>query len=165
MFETTRAGGQVTMTCAYIARGSKSKNVEEKLIESRALPRTERNVNRLSSKVGSYLAFDVYFLKGSSPESLEMGCSFPNFHAELIAVFGFDYVLCTMRFEEITTCLIVIETKFISEKAQCYMGISSGNIGKSAQALAFDEHVHQVAAHVLCLKIESEELVVVAKRQ
>lgn len=47
-----------------------------------------------------------------------MGRGFSNLHAELVVVFCFNNVLCTVRLEKFTACFIVVEAKFISEEAE-----------------------------------------------
>lgn len=71
------------------------------------------------------LAFDVYFFESTGTQMLKMSGGFANFHAELVAFFGVDYMLCTMGLEEFTTCLIIIEAKFVSEETQRNLRIST----------------------------------------
>jgi hypothetical protein len=71
--------------------------------------------------VFSYLAFDVYFPKGSGTKALEKRCSLPNLHSIGL---GLDDVLRTVGLEEFTTDVIVVEAKLVSEEAERNVSIS-----------------------------------------
>jgi len=133
----------------------------------------------------SYLALDVYFAECSSTKLLEPGCGLAELHSELVTAFLvrflLDEVLGAMRIEEFTTRFVVIECELIGQESKgdiyvastCQRGrgvlvsvhVRSGHVSESSESLTLDEHVHQVTAHVLCLEVQSEELVVVAECQ
>jgi hypothetical protein len=76
----------------------------------------------------SYLTLDIYFVKRGSTKVLEKCSGVANLHAEMcdivLVAFLFDYVLCAMRLEELTTCFIVFEAKLVSEETKGNISIS-----------------------------------------
>jgi hypothetical protein len=67
------------------------------------------------------LALDVYFPEGSSTKALEKSGSFSNLDSVGL---GLDSILHTVRLEEFTTDVIVVEAKLVSEEAKRNVSIS-----------------------------------------
>jgi hypothetical protein len=71
------------------------------------------------------LALNVYFAECGGTEAFELCCGFSDSDAILTVAFIFNDVLRTVRFEEFTAYLIVVETKFVSEETECDIYVSA----------------------------------------
>lgn len=71
------------------------------------------------------MALDVYFAECGGTQAFELRCGFSDPDTILTIAFVFNDVLCTVGFEEFTAYLIVVETKFVSEEAECDIYIST----------------------------------------
>jgi hypothetical protein len=67
------------------------------------------------------LALDVYFPEGSGTKALENSGSFSNLDSVGLDL---DSILRTVRLEEFTTDVIVVEAKLVSEEAKRNVSIS-----------------------------------------
>jgi hypothetical protein len=65
-----------------------------------------------------YLALNVYFAEGRSSELFEVVSSFPQLHTELLVALVFNNTLGTVRLEEFTAHVIVVEAELVSKEAK-----------------------------------------------